>query len=378
LLGRNILFEFVKRGMGQKSDDRYILLGRGSANSSFSARVDELLDTDCVQYLAKDKKYIEASIKPKVMACEYDLEQFEGNGSWAPTHIDLLLHVASRTDFRHGSAVQDKLEKTNVEGTRRLLETFKGVQIGRMAYVSSAYVCGHATGTISPYFMNTEGTFRNPYEKTKLQSELLWRLEADRRNIPCIIYRPSTIAGRMMEQPQGHTCKFDVFYEFMRWLIRQKCKVLGYENIYERSVDLDLRIHINSESGLNIIPADCAAKMIVSSLSGSTSGFNMHVANRGETPHRAYIRWMLEYLNISGPSFVESMPTNRNNLEKRYYRSVGRIYTPYVTSPPMEFGSEPDSFDQDVMQCPDINAENFKTLLNFAKKSNFGLTQAQI
>ena len=65
-----------------------------------------------------------------------------------------------------------------------------------------------------------------------------------------------------------------------------------------------------------------------------------HLVNADETLHSEYIPAMLECLNIKGAEYVTKIPKNMNNTESLYYKTVGKIFTPYITSNPMLFDTK--------------------------------------
>ena len=142
--------------------------------------------------------------------------------------IDIFFHVAALTDLRTGPEVAAALEKNNVLGTKRLLNLVSSLQIGEFCYVGTAYACGTTTGVIKPDYVQPAQPFRNPYERSKLQAEMLVRDFARRTGVRCRYFRPSIICGRLIEPPLGSMHKFDVFYASAAALLRLKLKVLKY------------------------------------------------------------------------------------------------------------------------------------------------------
>ena len=85
---------------------------------------------------------------------------------------------------------------------------------------------------------------------------------------------------------------------------------------------------------------------------------------------------VLESLNISGIKIVDRIPERMNPLESLYYRTVGTMYTPYITSEPMIFdtSSLAPVLRRAELSCPPADRENLLVLMDFAKKCDFGLT----
>ena len=107
------------------------------------------------------------------------------------THI---LHLAADTSFEQPLA---KARRTNLEGTRWMLALadearMRGV-LRRMLHISTAYVVGGQRGLTGPDLLTPEGPFRNTYERTKTEAEILVRHTI--RQLPVSILRPGIVVG---------------------------------------------------------------------------------------------------------------------------------------------------------------------------------------
>jgi len=99
-------------------------------------------------------------------------------------------HLAART---HG-AERPELRRVNVEGTRNVLDLAAAARrLRRLNHFSTAYVAGDRAGVILEDELAMGQRFRNAYEETKFEAELLVRrAQAD---LPATIYRPSIVVG---------------------------------------------------------------------------------------------------------------------------------------------------------------------------------------
>ena len=230
------------------------------------------------------------------------------------------------------------------------------------------------SGNIKPDYVKIDQEFRNPYEKTKLEAEILVRDFARTTGCRCRIFRPSTIAGRLIEPPLGAICKFDVFYFWANGFLKMKLKHLKtWKNKYEDSVTLDIRICYNKNSGLNIVPADYGAKVMYQVCMENDDGESYHIVNDQETPHKEYIPIMLQMLNIKGTSVVNEVPKEKNKLEALYYKTIGGFFSPYINSDPMLFNASSLSplLKNKSLLCPPVDLKNFYSLMNYAKEHDF-------
>ena len=107
-------------------------------------------------------------------------------------------------------------QRVNVEGTGNVLELCARCErLGRLNYVSTAYVAGDRHGVVYEHELVLGQGFKNHYESTKFQAELWVRQMMDR--VPTTIYRPAIVVG---DSKTGETQKFDGPYYFLRTIAR--------------------------------------------------------------------------------------------------------------------------------------------------------------
>lgn len=248
--------------------------------------------------------------------------------------------------------------------------------MGEFCYVSSAYSCGKTCGNIKPDYTNLDQDFRNPYERIKLETEILIRDFCEKRNIRYRIFRPSTFCGRLLEQPQGYINKFDVFYEWAAFFLYLKTKqISNMTELFQAPLHYPVRMCRKKNAGLNIVPVDYAAKIMLQVALQNHPDISFHLCNKGETPHELYVPMMLNLCNVQDHEIVEEMPRDMTRLEKFYYRTVGKIFTPYVCSDPIHFDtSNIITVEKKAgFTCPTIDKECFQKLMEYAKSKYFGL-----
>lgn len=124
----------------------------------------------------------------------------------------------------HLAAVYDLAVKAeiawdvNVEGTRQVNEFVKShPSIARYIYFSTAYVAGKREGLLLETELIRPYSFKNHYEETKFEAELL--VEELKATVPVTIIRPGIVRGHSQT---GKTIKFDGPYFFMNMIDRLK------------------------------------------------------------------------------------------------------------------------------------------------------------
>lgn len=389
LLGRNLLYEILRRELLGTEPPEILLLGRSGRQrgASFVERIQSLFkEEDGQEVLRYLGMGFPKTLRQLGIECiEADLDKIglgisqEDALKMVSKPIDVIFHVAARLDFRNTDPVKEKLARTNIAATKELLRLLQNCNVGEFCFIGSAYSCGMTTGVIEPDYNNLNQRFRNPYERTKLEAENIVRTYCKDEGVRFRIFRPSTISGNLMTHPPGYTPKFDVFYAWSLFFLRTKYEFLqSLPGLCEHPFHIDCRILYNSSGGINIVPADYAAKVVYEVCSQKVDGDSFHLVNNQETPHAWYIKKMLETINVEGVVPVETLPRDLTVIEDVYYnKSVGAIYTPYITMEPMLFSTDnlKPVLKRAGIDCPPIDSENFTTLMHFAKTRLFGLEE---
>jgi len=124
-------------------------------------------------------------------------------------------HLAAVYDLTVG---QEVARRVNVVGTDRVLELCRSLpDLQRLQYVSTCYVSGRYVGRFGEDELEVGQTFRNHYESTKYEAELLVR-KAMVAGLPATIYRPGIVVG---DSRTGATQKYDGPYFLATFLRRQ-------------------------------------------------------------------------------------------------------------------------------------------------------------
>lgn len=112
---------------------------------------------------------------------------------------------------------RETARRVNVDGTARVLEFCRSrPRLERLHHASTCYVSGRYDGTFTEESLAEGQTFRNHYESTKYEAELLVRT-AMADGLPSTIYRPGIVVG---DSRTGETQKFDGPYFFASYLRR--------------------------------------------------------------------------------------------------------------------------------------------------------------
>lgn len=387
VVGRHLLFEFMKQHAGNLDDLEVLILGRNGAGAPLRDRMEEIVLEDGSPYVlgqGHGQDGLADFCRARVRCINVDLDR-AGLGL-APLDlallraapIDCFLHCAALTDLRSTPAVAAAARRTNVLGTRRILTLVAGLRVREFDYIGSAYCCGRARGTVAPDYANGRDEFRNPYERTKLQGELAVRQAARRTGLRCRFFRPSVVCGRLMEPPLGSISKFGVIYSIgaLSARLRRRPQADGPQAAPDPG---PVRACCNPRGGLNVVPADFAAKAIYQVIAQNDPGESYHVVSDRETPNALLIPLLLRGLGVTRCELVEQAPERKSRLEALCYRSGVGALLPYVCAEEVTFdtGSIRPVLERAGLQCPRIDAEALCALMAYAAERNFGLEPAK-
>ncbi|MDO9354886.1 MAG: SDR family oxidoreductase [Solirubrobacteraceae bacterium] len=130
--------------------------------------------------------------------------------------ITTIIHCAASVSF---TLPIDEQRAINVEGTRRLLALAEALpNLERFMHVSTAYVAGFTEGTFGPGDLERGQSFRNTYEQSKHESEVLVRSSG----LPVQVVRPAIVVG---DSQTGRTSSFNVIYPPLKAYARGKMQV---------------------------------------------------------------------------------------------------------------------------------------------------------
>ncbi len=389
LLGRNLLFEILRQNRGDLERLKIVILGRPASNvGALKQRVRAILEDDDFEGLRLSRETLDFVLANVMQFAGVDFGS--GDAQVAPDDfsrlasapIDWFFHLAGLTDLRSGRASETALQRVNAEGTGRVLQLVSRLRVREFCHVGTAYSCGMASGRILPGELSATRQFRNPYERSKCWAELQVREFARKTGTRCRYFRPSTICGRLLEPPLGAISKFDVFYSWPAFFARMSRKAAAHFTFHRQGRGnrharvLNVRVCYNRRSGLNIVPVDYVAKAMYLVCDQEDPGDSYHLVSDSETPHRRYIPQLLDSIGVTGVTQVDTVPTGRNALEALYYRSVGALYTPYITCDPILFDSSnlQPLLRRAGLRCPRITPAALSSLMRYAMRRNFGHT----
>ena len=164
------------------------LVVRGNRRQLAVERVDILMRR-------LEERFGRLFVRPVVLEgdmCQPGLGLSDADRRWIAANCGSVIHSAANLLFRPASEHPDNEPyRTNVEGTRYLLEVMISAQITEWHYVSTAYIAGLRSGMILEQESNVGQQFGNDYERSKTLAEQMLTQSTAIRSLT--IYRPSIV-----------------------------------------------------------------------------------------------------------------------------------------------------------------------------------------
>lgn len=207
------------------------------------------------------------------------------------TEIDKAYLMEKKVVFWHLAALydlavpRDLAWKVNVEGTRHVNDFIAQLPgLERYVYFSTAYVAGNREGIIYENQLVRPEAFKNFYEETKFEAELL--VDEIKKTIPATIIRPGIVRGHSVT---GETIKFDGPYFFLNLIDRIKfLPVIPFVG--------------RSNSYINVVPIDyiLEASIYLSKLKAA-AGQTVHLTDPNPHPVEEVYRSMVQSMTGKNP-----------------------------------------------------------------------------
>ncbi len=200
------------------------------------------------------------------------------------TEVTEVFHLAAAHTL---DAERRLAEAVNVEGTANLLALARAMRrLERLVHFSSAYVSGKRQGVIMEDELEDGQTFRNAYEATKHQAELLVRRALNQ--IPATIIRPAGVVG---DSRTGEVDRFDTVYHIGMLLVASP-------------VAIPIPMASQGFAPLNLVPVDYVVDAVHAIISRpDTLGKTFHVVDPNPLPARRVYQAICERAGKSPPKY---------------------------------------------------------------------------
>jgi thioester reductase-like protein len=253
----------------------------------------------------------------RLTALAGDIEQ-DGLGLSAETgervrsSVTTVVHCAASVSF---DLPLEEARSVNVDGTRRVLEFARSCTgLERFSYVSTAYVAGEPGGLFREDQLAVGQRFRNPYERSKFEAEVMLRSEG--ADMPLQILRPSIVVG---DSGTGRTSSFNVLYGPLKAFARGAVPA----------------IPARRDSPVDIVPVDYVADRVHELATRGPNGTFHLVAGRNATTVGRLLEMSSDELGRPEPAVLPPRLYRRwvHPWLRRKYQGLRRmeVYFPYFS-----------------------------------------------
>lgn len=271
--------------------------------------------------------------------------------------VDTVWHLAADTRFE--ALLSDELFRTNLEGTRNVIEFARALpKLKHFYHVSTAYVAGDQRrgSTMPEARLARPATFKNPYEASKYAAECA----VAESGLPATIFRPSIILG---ERVSG-LCDGQTVYKVAQ-LLRlarlsgQRSRLNGVQSF---------RVVVNPDTTKNLVSADDVVyHMLQLAADGTTPGSYYHLTHPNPTLMADLISVIAGVLNIPEYEAVSTLEGATLSASEAVLQRISGVFRPYMLNSDPEFvRSSPEGW------MPPMDQERLQFLLQSFFEQHYG------
>jgi nucleoside-diphosphate-sugar epimerase len=282
---------------------------------------------------------------------------------WISKHVDIMLHNAASLEFQLDEKTNEPY-RSNVEGTKNVLELCRKLSIKQFHHVSTAYVCGLREGTVRETELECGQQFGNDYEASKATAE---RAVRDAPFLDQItVYRPAIIVG---DSVTGYTPTFHGFYTPLKILY----PIIDAKDVSVQGVkEIITAMGMNGGDEKNFVPVDWISRVMTHILlRPNLHGDCYHLAPGNRTRIDTMSEVLAEALSIPKKSAVNATGMGTQpGLMETFLSQMG-VYRAYWRNDPV-FDLTNTLSVAGHIPCPAMDKEQMRILTHYAVRSNFG------
>lgn len=359
VLGSHIMYEILEYFIQNAIVGKLYLISRGKGKVSAKERINKLLSSSYTPRILKEKsleklrQYIE--IIDVDFSVIHEVYSQELQGAY-------FIHSAGYVNLSTDDEQREKIFEENTTFTKTIFNTFKPF-IGKFIYISTAFSSGERKGLIDNDFhnLNFDPTFRNSYENAKFESEKFVIAQCTSLGLPFQVLRPSVIGGKMLGTENNYFIpKFMVFYLLAKFFHFTANRGNKQQNI---------RFIVNSATGLNIIPVDYVAKVILNTFQRNDIE-QLNIVNHTSFNIVHGLELIMNEVGYSNFSTVSNTFNfeYQNSIEKLYYESIGKHLKPYFVTEANEYDT---TLLHSILAIPTIDSGALTNMIHYARIHKF-------
>ena len=227
---------------------------------------------------------------------------------WVARNCPRLLHNAAVLTF-HGSDRAGEPWRTNLQGTRTMLQLCKELNIRDLHYVSTAYVAGRREGRVMEDELDCGQRFRNDYENSKFLAEKSVR-EADHLR-QLTVYRPGIIAG---DSKTGYSSTYHGLYFHLKLM---SVLVHNEQPDAQGVRHTRIRLQLTGDELRHIVPIDWISTVMCRLfLTPEAHGQTFHLVPSDPITPSEFVEYAKKYYNSTGVEFVGPKKFSNDQLNE--------------------------------------------------------------
>ncbi|MFM7039078.1 MAG: SDR family oxidoreductase [Planctomycetaceae bacterium] len=362
LVGRYLIRDLLLNG------HQLALVVRGSRRSSARERIEQIL-----QYW--EQQHQRPLPRPVVLDGDISKPSFglsESDQLWIQQSCKSIIHSAAILEF-FGADRNGEPWRTNLDGTRHMLELCERLGIRDIHYVSTAYVAGMQTAVVEESSLAAGQTFRNDYEASKFEAESLVRNASFPEHVT--VYRPAVICG---DSQTGYTNTYHGLFVYLRLMAMLiPCIPTGPDGRRRTPI----RLAFTGEERRNLIPVDWVSAVMCRIFENPAArGLTFHLVPDVPTAARHLIDCCAEYFQSTGVLYAgDPEPENADDVplseDQRMFESLFRenaeTYANYETTDNTFDASNTRRFVPDL-PCPPIDRTIIHRYIEFGNSDKWG------
>lgn len=359
VLGSQIMYEILELFINEGIDGKLLLISRSKGKKTALDRINELLSSSYTPQILKDKGL--EKLDQYIEIIDTDLDSVQENFS---SKIDgaYFIHSAGYVNLSTDEEHREKIFDENTKITKVILNNFHHF-IKKFIYIGTAFSSGERTGIVENDFHNLDFVpkHRNAYENAKFHSENFVAQRCKALRLPFQILRPSVICGKMLGNENKYfISKYMVFYLLAKFFHFAAQRKTEQENV---------RFMINEKTGLNIIPVDYVAKVIISVFRRDDIQ-QLNIVSHKSLNLVKGLELIMKEVGYTNYTIIKNTPhfEYQNTTEKLYYESIGKHLKPYLVSSAKQFNT---TLLNSILEIPILDDETFTQLIRYARLNNF-------
>jgi dihydroflavonol-4-reductase len=285
--------------------------------------------------------------------------------------VDRVVHIAGSTSFLASGA---EPQRTNVEGTRRLLAWMDGNSIFDLTHVSTAYVCGAERDRVFERRESTPPSFHNDYERSKWHAEQLvadWGLVPGRR---VVVARPSIVTG---EFRTGRATEFRGFYLLARAVEQlARCHDDLPPGARHR---IQLRMRGFADALNPLVSVDWVARAVAHlALDAAAEGI-YHLTHPCPPTNGQVKLWLEQYFDVGGGEFVGDYAppaSDQSAAERAFNWGTQPLATYFADAPAFDCSRATAALNAHRIVCPRIDRAYVARCISYAQARRWGRAES--